>query len=93
LDTATPSVASPIGRLHTTGADDAALTYPLGIRTINQGASMTEAVHVVPVNDLREHTASAECWCKPSEEDEWPGVWVHHSMDGREAFENGRQAS
>jgi hypothetical protein len=54
---------------------------------------MTEAVHVVPLSDRREHTASAECWCKPSEEDGWPGVWLHHSMDGREAFENGRKAS
>jgi len=54
---------------------------------------MTEAVHVVPLNDLREHTANADCWCEPSEEYEWPGVWVHHSMDRREEYEQGRQAS
>jgi hypothetical protein len=54
---------------------------------------MSEVVHVVPLNDLRDHTASANCWCKPSEEDEWPGVWVHHSMDRREEYEQGRQAS
>ena len=34
----------------------------------------TEAIHVVPLNDLREHNANADCWCKPTEEDEWPGV-------------------
>jgi hypothetical protein len=26
-------------------------------------------------------------------DDEWPGVWVHHSMDKREEYEQGREAS
>jgi hypothetical protein len=46
--------------------------------------------HVVPVNDLREHIANTDCWCKPYEDD---GVWVHHSMDRREEYEEGRKPS
>jgi hypothetical protein len=52
---------------------------------------MTEAVHVVPLNDLREHIASVDCWCKPIEDDDFPDVWVHHSMDGRESYETGER--
>lgn len=40
--------------------------------------------HIVPVNDLRDHRASINCWCKPVEHDEEPDVWVHNSMDVRE---------
>jgi hypothetical protein len=53
----------------------------------------TEAIHVVPVNDLRDHYASIDCWCKPTEDAEWPNVWVHHAMDKREEYEQGRAAS
>lgn len=44
--------------------------------------------HVVPLNDLREHEANGSCWCKPTLDE---GVWLHHSMDGREAFETGER--
>jgi hypothetical protein len=44
-------------------------------------------VHVVPVGDLREHDASTTCWCNPTQDDEEPLVWVHHSMDRREQYE------
>ena len=54
---------------------------------------MTESVHVVPMNDLKDHIASVDCWCGPTEDDERPGVWVHHSMDRREEYEQGREAS
>ena len=37
--------------------------------------------HVVPTNDLREHEANGSCWCKPTLDE---GVWLHHSMDGRQ---------
>jgi hypothetical protein len=48
-------------------------------------------IHVVPLNDLREHTDSPDCWCNPTEDDgEWPDVWVHHSMDRREEYEQRR---
>ena len=46
--------------------------------------------HVYPEGDLREHRMSKDCWCKPTKDDEDWRVWVHHSMDGREAHENGR---
>lgn len=54
-------------------------------------SAMKEAVHVVPINDLREHTASVDCWCQPTEDDEWPDVLVHHSMDQREDYEVGKE--
>lgn len=46
---------------------------------------------VFPLNDLREHDPdSVECWCSPT----WDGdILVHHSMDGREGFEDGRRMS
>jgi hypothetical protein len=46
--------------------------------------------HVCPVDDLRPHDLNADCWCQPTDDD---GVMVHHSMDRREEFENGRKAS
>ena len=46
--------------------------------------------HIVPVNDLREHKLTPECWCLPTPDDEHD-VWVHHSLDGREAFETGER--
>lgn len=46
-------------------------------------------IHVYPLGDLREHEVSQQCWCKPVEDDD--GVWVHPSMDGREAFETGER--
>lgn len=47
------------------------------------------AVHVTPVNDLREHVDSRACWCKPTVETfEGGGMLItHHSMDGRELVE------
>lgn len=48
-------------------------------------------LHVEPVNDLREHDTTPDCWCKPDEVE--PGLWVHHSMDRREEYEEGRMLS
>lgn len=54
---------------------------------------MSEAFHVVPVNDLVEHdtnTSEADCICGPEieavETDQGGINWmiVHHSLDGRE---------
>jgi hypothetical protein len=55
-------------------------------------------VHVVPVNDLREHTETgADCWCEPRVLDEGTDpageparVIVHSSADGRERWEDCR---
>lgn len=53
--------------------------------------SQEEALHVIPVDDLREHETAPTCWCTPTEEEETPGLWVHHSMDQREAYETGER--
>jgi hypothetical protein len=47
-------------------------------------------VHVLPVNDLREHEESRDCWCEPRVEadSDWTAALiVHHSLDGRELVE------
>lgn len=44
---------------------------------------MSDVLHVVPRNDLREHICDAgACWCEPKEIEY--GLWVHNSLDGRE---------
>lgn len=49
-------------------------------------------VHVVPLNDLREHQTHGSCWCKPTlDNTEAKPIWIHHAMDGREAFETGER--
>jgi len=42
--------------------------------------------HVIPLDDLRPHEESSECWCAPFDDE---GVWVHNSMDKREFAERG----
>lgn len=43
------------------------------------------ALHVVPLNDLRDHDDKPECWCQPVECFDGDGcIWVHNSMDRRE---------
>ena len=51
-----------------------------------------DTLHVVPVDDLREHSTDKRkpCWCRP-EHDEEHDLFVHHSMDGREKFETGER--
>lgn len=51
--------------------------------------STLDYVHVLPLEDLREHKPACTCWCRPTEDDETPGLWVHHSLDQRELYENG----
>lgn len=46
--------------------------------------------HITPIGDLRDHEQSPRCWCKPTEDDEVPNLWIHHSMDRREEYEEGR---
>jgi hypothetical protein len=47
--------------------------------------------HIVPVNDLREHiTDGNPCWCHPIYDEEL-NIAIHHSMDLREQFEEGRK--
>lgn len=51
-----------------------------------------ELLHVVPVDDLRDHSTDVRkpCWCNP-EHDEENNLVVHNSMDGREKFETGER--
>jgi hypothetical protein len=46
--------------------------------------------HVVPVNDLREHVTDGDCWCNPTIDEEY-FIVIHHSMDERETYEEGRK--
>jgi hypothetical protein len=64
------------------------MTDPQGTKTFY---TPDEDIHCVPLGDLREHAASKNCWCKPTEDEQVPGVWVHHSMDQRESYEEGRK--
>lgn len=52
---------------------------------------MAGDLHVYPIGDLRDHEMTRECWCRPTEADDDPFVLLHHSMDGREAYEEGRR--
>lgn len=46
-------------------------------------------LHVMPINDLREHISKAECFCKPFYVGD--GVYLHNSLDRREEYEEGRK--
>jgi hypothetical protein len=48
-----------------------------------------DLLHVIPVNDFREHVADEACWCQPTTERD--GIMVHNSMDKREYFERGER--
>lgn len=39
--------------------------------------------HILPINDMREHEETSECWCDPDYDMEL-GVWIHKSLDGCE---------
>ena len=47
------------------------------------------AIHVLPVSDLKEHTETDDCECKPRVEYVGEGgkVVIHNSYDGREIVE------
>lgn len=51
----------------------------------------TEVWHVVPLNDLRDHEPSKDCWCHPTLDDDEERVYIHHSLDGRELYETGER--
>lgn len=42
-------------------------------------------------DDLREHTLSLDCWCRPAIDTEESRVVIHHSMDRREEYERGER--
>lgn len=57
--------------------------------------SMTEAIHVYPLNDYRDHCVDGgNCWCRPRVLDDGEDtIVVHNSMDRREEHEQGRAMS
>lgn len=50
-------------------------------------------LHIMPTNDLRDHVDSTDCWCKPTQDDENSNLFIHHSMDRREEYEDRRKMS
>ena len=52
---------------------------------------IVNCIHVLPVNDLREHLCSLTCWCHPVEDTENECIVVHNAMDQREEYEEGRK--
>lgn len=57
---------------------------------LKDGTVTSWPVHVVPLFDLREHEIDMHCWCNPTlDSDDGEAVFVHHSADGREAYEQG----
>jgi hypothetical protein len=49
---------------------------------------MADEEHLVPVDDYRPHILAELCWCKPLEF--LPQHWLHHALDQREEYEQGR---
>lgn len=44
--------------------------------------------HILPINDIKEHVESFDCWCDPVIKNDLPPyVVVHNSADRRELFE------
>lgn len=55
------------------------------------GSPRVEYLHVLPINDEIDHEETCGCWCQPTVEDVLPHRYlvIHHSVDGRELFEEG----
>ena len=47
--------------------------------------------HVLPINDLRDHIESPNCWCRPKRDEEDQRIIIHNSMDNRELYEEGQR--
>lgn len=46
------------------------------------------AIHIVPINDLKEHEETSTCECCPRVEFEnGEMIIIHNSFDGREKYE------
>ena len=45
-------------------------------------------VHVVPLEDLREHVLR-NCWCSPTIDED--SIVIHNALDEREKFERGER--
>ncbi len=48
-------------------------------------------IHVLPINDEREHEESTTCWCNPRIETEGELLVIHNSADCRELIEQAEE--
>lgn len=71
-------------------------TEPGAVRRIRPKCevSVRRSPHTLPADDLRQHVASATCWCHPLQQPirdlsgtEDGHLWVHHALDCREKLE------
>jgi hypothetical protein len=46
-------------------------------------------MHIVPIDDTRQHDPSTACWCEPR--DEGGTIFAHNSADHREQYERGER--
>ena len=44
-------------------------------------------MHVLPIDDLRPHVLSTDCWCVPVDDATDISIYIHNSLDRREAYE------
>jgi hypothetical protein len=44
-------------------------------------------IHIFPAEDIIEHVLLEDCVCGPSAELHGRWLYIHHSLDGRERFE------
>lgn len=48
-----------------------------------------DGVHVVPVDDLKEHDIEPTCWCRPLvQHEQHRTLYIHNALDRREMYEN-----
>lgn len=40
-------------------------------------------VHVCPIEDVRDHVESPDCWCRPERDEVVPSLWIHRSAEDR----------
>ncbi len=49
-----------------------------------------KVTHIIPTEDIRDHTLRGDCWCDPRLDYE-NRIATHNSADGREQFETGQR--
>jgi hypothetical protein len=55
---------------------------------VTVGFNDENELHTLPIEDIRMHEISTECWCNPFF-DKKLEIVIHNSADGREDFEDG----
>lgn len=46
-------------------------------------------VHLIPLDDYREHEPNTECWCKPRESEYEIDHYIHNPLDNRFMYQLG----